>query len=54
MPIEVSTPLDELEQGDPYSQLGEAIHVHVSRAEYTAMPDCLKARLIQDETEPEW
>lgn len=54
MPLKVASPLDELEQEDPYLQLGEAIHVHISRAEYLAMPDSLKARLIQDETEPDF
>lgn len=54
MPLAVESPLDALRPPDPYDELGEAIHVHISRAEYLAMPDSLKARLLEDETEPDF
>lgn len=54
LPIRPESPLDAVQEKGPYAELGEAIHVHISPAEYAAMPDSLKARLIQDETEPDW
>lgn len=39
---------------DPYYRLPAAIRVAISRREYQFMTDSQKARLIDDETEPEY
>lgn len=42
------------EDADPYYSLPAAIRVAISRREYQFMTDSQKARLIDDETEPEY
>lgn len=39
---------------DPYYLLPEAIRVSITRREYLFMTDSQKARLIDNETEPEY
>lgn len=42
------------EDADPYYSLPAAIRVAINRREYQFMTDSQKARLIDDETEPEY
>lgn len=45
---------DLIEDSSPYEQLPEAIRQYYSLQEYLWLSDDQKARLIQDEMEPEW